>query len=370
MIIIDKQVKRYIFVSTYIIVVYLALSNIKIVTETLSYIMRLISPLIIGICLAFVLNILLRFIEDSLLKGLSEKFKWLDQHKRAISIIMTYALGIAVFVMMTLFIVPQVISSLTSLVEKLPRYGKMLQDYGNDLYMELGLSTDILEQLFGNITNLTSSLTKFTSNTVNALINITLGFTSGVLDFLIGLIFSIYILISKEKLIAIMAKMNKAYMNEKTAKRLTHIMSEVNHTFSRFIGGQIIESLILGLLCFLGMIILKIPYAPLVSVLVAITGLIPVLGAYLGIIPSAFIIFMESPIKALIFITILQQIEGNVIYPKVVGKAIGLDGFWVLLAIVMAGKMFGIIGMLIGVPTMAVVYSLVRRDANKRIKTT
>lgn len=332
--------------------------------------MGVISPLIIGICLAFILNILLRFIEESLLRGLSEKFEWADQSKRAISVTLTYALAISVFIMMTLFIVPQVAKSLTSLMETLPGYGRVLQGYGNSLYMKLGLSKDIWDQLLGNIANLTSSVTKFTSNTVNALINLTLGFTGRVLDFLVGLIFSIYILLSKEKLIAIIAKMNKAYMSEKTAKRFTHVMGEINYTFSKFIGGQMIESLILGLLCFIGMLILRIPYAPLVSVLVAITGLIPVIGAYLGIVPSAFIIFMESPVKALIFIifiTILQQIEGNVIYPKVVGKAIGLDGFWVLLAIVMAGKMFGIVGMLIGVPAMAVIYSLVRRDANKRI---
>ncbi|HHX59836.1 MAG TPA: AI-2E family transporter [Epulopiscium sp.] len=332
--------------------------------------MGVISPLVIGICVAFILNILLRFIEEKFLKGLSPKVEWIQRDKRVLSVILTYAFTITVIILMILFIVPQVVKSMTSLVETLPGYGKVIQKYGNKLYMNLGISQDIWDQILANLNNLTSSLTKFTANTVNALINMTIGFTAGVLELFIGVIFSIYILLSKEKLIAIVAKMNKAYMNEKTAKRLTYIMSEINDTFSKFIGGQMIESLILGLLCFVGMVILRIPYAPLVSVLVAITGLIPVIGAYLGIIPSAFIIFMESPIKALIFIifiTILQQIEGNVIYPKVVGKAIGLDGFWVLLAIVMAGKMFGIVGMLIGVPTMAVVYSLVRRDANKRL---
>lgn len=317
------------------------------------------------------MNIPLTFIEERLLKRAANKVGWIDQFKRVISVVLTYVFAISLVTMMILFIVPQVVKSLKTLIDTLPGYSDAVQMYANNLYRQLGLSQEIWDQLLANFNNITSSVTKFTGNIVNGLIGITIGFTSGVLDFFIGLIFSVYILISKEKLINIVAKLNKAYMNEKTAKRLSYVMREINQTFSKFVGGQMLESLILGLLCFIGMVVLRIPYAPLVSMLVAITSVIPVLGAYLGIVPSVFVIFMESPVKALIFIifiTILQQIENNLIYPKVVGNAIGLDGFWVLLAIVMAGKMFGLVGMLIGVPTMAVIYSLVRANANKRIK--
>lgn len=365
-----NSIKKWLIISTYMISLYLALSNIKIVAGALSYIMGIISPLVIGICIAFILNIILRFIENYLLQPLTKKVEWIDRRKRLISVMLTYIFAISVIIMMILFIVPQVLESLKSLVEMMPGYGKELQIYANGLYEKLGLSQEIWDQLLANLNNVTSSLTKLTANTVNIVINFTIGLTSGVVELFIGIIFSVYILLSKEKLIEIVAKMNQAYMGQKVAKTLVHIMSEVNDTFSKFIGGQMLESLILGLLCFIGMVILKIPYAPLVSTLVAITSVIPVLGAYIGIVPSAFIIFMESPVKALIFIifiTILQQVENNMIYPKVVGKAIGLDGFWVLLAIVMAGKLFGIFGMLIGVPTMAVIYSLVRRATNKRI---
>lgn len=317
------------------------------------------------------MNIPLTFIEERLLKRAANKVGWIDQFKRVISVVLTYVFAISLVTMMILFIVPQVVKSLKTLIDTLPGYSDAVQMYANNLYRQLGLSQEIWDQLLANFNNITSSVTKFTGNIVNGLIGITIGFTSGVLDFFIGLIFSVYILISKEKLINIVAKLNKAYMNEKTAKRLSYVMREINQTFSKFVGGQMLESLILGLLCFIGMVVLRIPYAPLVSMLVAITSVIPVLGAYLGIVPSVFVIFMESPVKALIFIifiTILQQIENNLIYPKVVGNAIGLDGFWVLLAIVMAGKMFGLVGMLIGVPAMAVIYSLVRANANKRIK--
>lgn len=346
------------------------MSNIGVVTNGLAYVLGVLSPLIIGISIAFILNIPLKVIEEGLVGKMPAKAGWIHRHKRMLSVLLTYAFALAIIVMMILFIVPQVLTSLKTLIDTLPAYGEALQAYGNNLYKDLGLSQDIWDQLLANLNNITSSLTKFTANTANALINITVGLTSGVLDFFIGLIFSVYMLLSKEQLIGIVVKMNKAYMGDKIGKRLGVIMTEVNTTFSKFIGGQMIESLLLGLLCFTGMVILKIPYAPLVSVLVAITSIVPVLGAYLGIVPSGFIIFMESPVKALIFIifiVVLQQIEGNLIYPKVVGKAIGLDGFWVLLAIVMAGKVFGILGMLIGVPAMAVIYSLIRANANKRI---
>ncbi len=332
--------------------------------------MGVLSPLIIGICIAFILNIALEFIEERMLKPLPAKAKWIHGHKRGISVVLTYTFAISMVIMISFFIVPQVVKSLKTLIDTLPGYSEAVQGYATNLYKQLGLSKEIWDQVISNFNNITSSVTKFTGNMVNALIGITIGLTSGVIDFFVGLVLSIYILLSKEKLINSLKKLNRAYLSERAARRVTYVMGEINQTFSKFIGGQLLESLALGLLCFIGMLILRIPYAPLVSTLVAVTSVIPVLGAYLGIVPAAFIIFMESPIKTLIFlifITVLQQIESNLIYPKIVGNAIGLDGFWVLLAIVMAGKMFGLIGMIIGVPAMAVIYTIVRRDTNKKL---
>lgn len=367
----NKNTKKYILVSTYIIVLYLALSNIKFVLNGFYYIMNILSPLIIGGCIAFVLNILLKHIEKTIMKKFFHNNKFIYNNIRLISIILTYTFTMLIIITVILFIVPQVVESLKTLISALPQYGESLQRSANELYRNLGLSNETWNQLSVNWNEVTLSISKFTANTVNVLFNFTLNLTSSVLNFLIGLVFSIYILFSKEKLIRILEKLNIAYLNEKTSKRLIYILNEINHIFSKFIGGQVTEALILGLLCFIGMVILKIPYALLISVLIAITSLIPILGAYIGTIPAAFIIFMENPMQALIFIifiTILQQIEGNIIYPKVVGNAIGLDGFWVFLAIVIAGNMFGILGMLLGVPIMAVIYSLVKEVTDVRIE--
>jgi len=165
-----------------------------------------------------------------------------------------------------------------------------------------------------------------------------------------------------------MKKLSYAIFKNPVSEKIVEIAKEANVTFSRFIGGQLMEACILGILCFIGMMIIGIPYAPLISCFIGVTSLIPILGAYIGTIPSAFIILMEDPIKALIFvifIIVLQQIEGDVIYPKVVGNAIGLDGLWVFVAITVGASVGGVMGMLIGVPLMAVIYSLVRQYTNK-----
>lgn len=367
----DRDIKKYILISTYIVVLYLVLSNIKVVANTFSYIIDILSPLIIGICISFILNILLNFTEKRLMKKLSTKVKWIYSNKRLISIFITYTFAITIIITVILFIFPQVVNSSKTLIRKLPRYRDLLKDYTNAMYVNWGLSREIWEESFINWDKLVLSIGEFTANTVNILFDFTMDLTSGVVNFLIGVVFSIYILFYKEKLGKIVIKLNIAYMDKRTSQKLIHIAEEVNYTFSRFIGGQITEALILGSLCFMGMVILYIPYAPLISVLIGITSLIPVLGAYIGTVPAVFIIFMENPMKALIFIIfiiILQQIEGNLIYPKVVGNAIGLDGFWVFLAITIGGSMFGVIGMLLGVPIMAVIYSLIREATNKRIK--
>ena len=367
----DKDIKKYMLISTYVVVLYLALSNIKIVLNAFSNIMGILSPLIIGICIAFILNILLNFIEKRCIKKLSARVKWIYNNQRLISIFITYIFTIVIISMIILFVFPQVIDSSKTLANKLPRYMDLLKDYSDSLHINLGLSKEIWEDSFISWDKIVMSVGEFTANTVNILFDFTKTFTFGVLNFLIGIVFSIYFLIYKEKLARIAMNLSRAFLGENISQGLIHIAKEINDTFSRFIGGQVTEAFILGSLCFIGMIILKIPYAPLISVLVGLGNLIPILGAYLGTIPGSLIIFMEEPMKALvfiIFIIILQQIENNLIYPKVVGNAIGLDGLWVFLAITIGGSIFGVMGMLIGVPTMAIIYSLVREVTYKRLR--
>lgn len=361
--------KKYFPIVTYAIILFWGVMYYEVVAKLLSKLFSVLTPLIVGIAIAFVLNLLMRKIEK-MIKSTS-KLKALHKKSRMVSLLSTYLITLLAFTLIIIFIVPQVAASAKTLIDKLPDYAVKLTEWGTDIYEDLNLSSDLTAQLFDNFKEIFVGLSSFTANTFIKVIDVTLGITSSALTTFMGIIFSAYILGQKEKLIKIVSDLNKALAPKKVSKYLSELMQMTERTFSKFVGGQLTEAMILGTLCFIGLILFKIPYAPLVSVLVAVTSLIPVVGAFIGTVPSVLIIAMESPSKALffvIFIVILQQIEGNLIYPKVVGDAIGISGFWVFLAITVGGGLFGIPGMLLGVPLMAVLYTASSKAVKNRLK--
>lgn len=364
--------RKYLPLVTYVIVLYLTLSNLNVVMRFIGTGLSVFMPLIIGIAIAFVLNLLMKLIENNLFNRVKrlKNIKWIQKNRRVLSISLTYLTALIMISVLIVFVVPQVVTSASVLIDKLPGYGKQITDFGTSVYLELGLSDELLNDLFSNFKDLFVGVSEFTATTIMALVNMTLDITAGALNVFIGLIFSVYLLAQKEHLISILKRINRAFVNPHYANGIENIASESNVIFSKFVGGQLTEALILGSLCFVGLLLFNIPYAPLVSVLIAVTSLIPVVGAFIGTVPSVLIIAMENPTQALffvIFIVILQQLEGNLIYPKVVGSAIGIGGFWVFLAITVGGGLFGILGMLLGVPLMAVIYTLMRSVVNKRL---
>lgn len=198
---------------------------------------------------------------------------------------------------------------------------------------------------------------------VNTTLNITTSIVGALVNFLLALVFSLYLLAQKETLLAQSRRLLRRILPQKAADRLMHLLSLANNAFSSFVTGQVTEAFILGTLCCIGMLILRLPYALPVSVIIASLSLIPIFGAWIGAATGAFLIVFQSPIKALtflIFLLILQQVEGNLIYPRVVGKSVGLPGLWVLAAVTVGGGAFGVLGMLLGVPVCSVVYALVQ----------
>lgn len=365
----EKSTRKVLFVLTYAIVLYWILTNIQQVSLGLSGILSILSPILIGLFIAFILNVLLNFIENVIFGKLFKNVRWMRKKKRVLSVILTYLGTIAIVATIVFFIFPQVARSLESLGNRLPQYLSSLQKNLMDLLITLGITDVDLNEVFGDWQEVTKSIKDVAGNTMDALFDITLNLASAVVNFFLGLIFSIYFLLYKDKLIRIARKLIYTFTPKKVAEKVAYIFREINKTFTRFIGGQLTEAFILGGMCFLGMTVLGLPYAPLIGVLIGITSLIPILGAYIGTVPSAFILLMENPMQALIFLVfliIIQQIEGNFIYPKVVGNAIGLDGLWVFLAITIGGKIMGILGMILGVPSVAVIYTLMREFTNKR----
>ncbi|HBI7095249.1 TPA: AI-2E family transporter [Clostridium perfringens] len=329
----------------------------------------ILKPFIWGIAIAFILNIPVKLIEKNL--GNSKFFKGM---KRSFSITLTFLFFILAITLFILFVIPQLLSSISTLMNSIPEYLSQFEKFLEVNAINNSQSQVMMQNITNELLNMWKEILKVTSQIVGTslgyLLDFTLGITYGVINFFLALILAIYMLASKEILISQLKLIIYAFVNKNKADRIIELGNMCNEMFSKFILGQCTEALVIGVLCFIGMIILKMPYALLISVVIGVTALIPVFGAFLGTIPSAFIILIIDPIKALwfiIFIIVLQQLEGNLIYPRVVGSSIGLSALWVMFAMIVGGSLFGIIGMLIGIPIFGVVFKILKRVANRKI---
>lgn len=364
--------KEYWGIVTYTIIIAYVIFNFKNIISGGKNAIGIISPFIIGIAIAFILNLVMRIFEERVFKVLdSKRYSKYSSLKRPLSVALTFVVVFDAITGLIIFIIPQLIDSISTLTDTVPSYIRSFEE----LISQYVSNTEVLNTLWNNFLSAWREILQFTGQIVvtslSGVVNITVGFTSGLVNFILSLIFSIYMLLNKERLQLGMKKVLYAFSKNNFADKIMYLGKVANESFSSYIGGQFIEAIIIGALCFIGMIILKMPYPLLISVLVAVTALIPIFGAFIGTIPSAFIILIIDPMKALwfvIFIIVLQQIEGNLIYPKVVGSSVGLPPIWVMLAMLIGGNTFGLLGMLLGIPTFSVIYKISREYINKRLK--
>ena len=366
-----KAVKNCLLVATYALVLYFLLTNYQSVFSLISRFLGILSPFLFGICLAFVLNLFMRFLEEKPIAFLERKTKKkLGKFKRPISIVLSFLFLILVLTALILFVIPQLTKSVKMLVSSMPFYLNALEAFINMTMAEWGIDSIVLDQIAINWGDIIQKVGTFIANTIPHLLNITVSITTSIFNMFMGIIIAIYLLASKENLITNVKRVLYAFLPRKVCDKTVYVGSKLNESLGNFISGQLIEACIIGTLCFIGMTIFQMPYALLVSVIVSITALIPIFGAYIGAFGGAFIIVMVKPISAiwfLIFIVCLQQFEGSVIYPRVVGGSIGLGGLWVMFALIVAGSFFGLPGMLIGIPVFAVLYSLLSLSTRKRL---
>lgn len=374
----SDKVKQSILICTYTVVIAFILLNAKPITGIISSLFSIISPFIVAIAIAFVLNIPMKLFERKVFKFLDKpKCKSFSILKRPLSILSTFVTIILLFVLLFLFVVPQFASSVSTLLESVPNYIKsfetLISQYINSTH--LFNSTDFFNNIGNDLLGAWKELLQFggqlLGTSLSSLLDVTISFTSGVINFLLSIVLAIYMLSSKEVLIRHLKKIIYAFFSKKYADKLIFIGKLSNKTFSKFIIGQCTEACILGFLCFIGMNIFSMPYSLLISVLVGVTALIPIFGAFIGTVPSAFIILIIDPVKAfwfIVFILVLQQLEGNLIYPRVVGSSIGLSAIWVMLAMLVGGSTLGLIGMIIGIPICSIIYQLITISTNKKLK--
>lgn len=345
----------------------LAVINFNSVLAGIGTFFQIIFPLLLGAIMAFVLNILMTRIEKVLFPKVKNRF-W-QGIRRPIAIILSIVTIVAIFTGIVRIVVPELTKSVPIIAKEIPGAIDNGVKWLEENSAELPDLTEYLTELKQSWPKLVQNFSNYIKNGVSGLFTSIMGLlgavTSGVLNFVIGLIFCIYILANKEKLAVQAGKLIDAYTSPTMAKRVRYVLSIVNECFSNFIVGQCVEAVILGALCAIGMGIFRFPYATMIGTVIGATALIPMLGAYIGAAVGAFLILTVNPIQVLfflIFIVVLQQLEGNLIYPKVVGSSIGLPGMWVLAAVTIGGGLAGVPGMLIGVPAAASVYRLLSND--------
>lgn len=368
-----KKIRGLIFFTA---LIFVALWNYKMIFQAVKFVGRVLLPFAIGGAIAFILNVPMRFIENRLFEQTKfGKTKWGQKFARPLSFIIALLFVIGIIGIVIFVVVPELGNTVMNIGKTVQEFVPQVQVWAEKMFQdnpELVAQIQSFEfnwdKILGNVVNfLKNGAGSVLGTTVEAAKNI----VSGVYTFFIAFVFSCYILLQKEKLSIQVRKLMYAFLPKDWSDILVALGSVSHKTFSSFLTGQCVEAVILGAMFFVVMTIIKLPYALLIAVLIAFTALIPIFGAFIGCGVGTLLIFMVDPMKALIFIImflVLQQIEGNFVYPHVVGNSVGLPSIWVLAAVSIGASLMGVVGMLIFIPIVSVVYTILRGIVNRRLQ--
>lgn len=355
-----------------VFILYLAIKYLDKTAAVISSVFGALSPLFTGCIIAYLVNILMTFYEKYYFPH--SESSAVKKSKRPVCMLLAFLTLIAIIVLVISLVIPQLVLCLKLMFSGLPEIFGNIMNKISELKI---LPNDISAALSGinwqeKIGSIISTLMSGMGNIVDIVIKTVSAVFSSIIAAILSVIFAVYLLLAKDNLKRQLIKLKNHFIPDTIGMKLQYIISVFDEAFHSYIVGQCIEAVILGCLCIIGMLILQLPYAVMIGVLIAFTALIPIAGAYIGAGVGAIMIFAVSPVQALvflIFIVILQQIEGNVIYPKVVGSSIGLPGIWVLAAVTAGGGFMGVLGMFIGVPIAAAIYRLIKEAVNTPKKT-
>ena len=357
------------------LVILVGLLRFDVVLDAVGFLLHILFPFLLGGAIAFVLSVPMNRIDQRLFGKAKEGSK-LDKASAPLSLVITLVLVLAVLSLVVIVVLPELGSTIAmlgkTLPEKVPALLKKIEAlFANNPNLILYIEELESSLNWDEILNQMVTFFRIGANTMlDSTISVATGIVSGVGTFFIAFVFACYILLQQTFLRRQMTKLFFAYLKEKHAQEVLRICSLTYRTFSNFLTGQCMEAVILGLMFFIAMTIFRFPFAVLVGVLIAFTALIPIFGAFIGCFVGAFLILTVDPKQALFFVImflVLQQIEGNLIYPKVVGGSIGLPAIWVLAAVSLGGSLFGVVGMLVFIPIVSVLYTLLKENVNKRL---
>lgn len=364
--------KAIIFTGIAIILFYWCIGNLSTIGNWLQYVLGLVSPFILGGAIAFIVNVPMRNIEKKLFQGKSSKK--MAKFRRPLAFLLTLLAAVVIITLLIVVVVPEIGKAFGDLIERVPKsYAIMMRELEKLLveYPEIEEQVASIKIDWNSvIDNVIAFFSAGTKGLINSGIGVISGLVSGVTTTFIGFVFAIYILFQKETLGHQCKKVLFAFFKKERAKKILDIADLTATTFASFLSGQCLEAVILGSMFVFTMSILKLPYAWLMGVIIAVTALIPMVGAFIGCFIGIFLILIVNPVQAVVFTVmflVLQQVEGNLIYPHVVGKSVGLPGMWVLVAVTVGGNLGGVMGMVVAIPLFSVLYVLLRKFVNRRL---
>ncbi|MBQ8202873.1 MAG: AI-2E family transporter [Clostridia bacterium] len=370
-----KTFKKIMLLIIFALLLFWVLNDVSKFLTLMGGLYNVIKPLVLGGCIAFILNTILTPLEKLWGKIWRKKPKIAEGgFKRPVCLITSLLLVLGIIFAVCFIVIPYFVEHTASFVSSLPQYFTNLDSWWDKVVAFFDKFMIVLPEININheeiITKIGTYIAEKGGTLVNATFNVTTSILSVVVNIVLGFAFAIYILAQKEKLGKQFTKLFGAILPQKTVDKILGLARLSHNTFSRFVTGQLTEAVIFGVLTFIGMLIFNMPFASVISVLVGFTTLVPMVGAFIGTALGAFLILLVNPVKAfwfIVFIIILQQLDNNLIYPRVMGKSIGLSGLWVLAAVTIGGNLAGVAGMLIGVPLSSVIYVLLSEFVNKKL---
>ncbi|MBV1709571.1 MAG: AI-2E family transporter [Erysipelothrix sp.] len=365
-----KEQKNTVSLTISLIIVlltYFAINNLPGILDFVQSMIDLLLPFIVGFAIAFLISPLMFWFENRILK----KAKISDRTKRKLSAVFSFTTSMVIFGIFIATIVPQVLSSIAQLSILFPDYVASAQQFLTQWFLGLNLGDEVLILLIDTGNELLKNLAQITRDIIPVILNFSWTFVNVLIRIIIGFIVSIYILFDRERFTLQFRKLTYAIFSKSQAERLFEISRLTARMFNSFIIGKTIDSIIVGIICYIVMLLFGWPYPVLISLIIGVTNMIPVFGPFIGAIPSLFLLFIVDPSAALwfaLFIIILQQIDGNIIGPIILQDSMGLPSLWIMFAIILGGGFFGLIGMFLGVPVFAVVYVIIKEIVNQRLK--
>ena len=376
-----KNVRTILLIIAFAVLLYTAAQNLASVYGAVRTVWRVFGVVITGLAMAFVLNVPLKLFENRVFYGMSEDRRPLVRKlRRPVSLVFALVVSLGLIGILIAVVLPQLTATVAEVAARLPEYISSAVNWLNDFLAGFGIEIESLKNFTVDWEKVFSELTTYLkegsanvdgSSVVDTVTGVGTSVVSTVMNTFLGLVVAVYILAQKERIGRFTRRCIDAFLPQKAASGLARIASMASETFSNFVAGQLADSCILGILCYICMRIFRFPYPEVISVVIGVTSLVPMVGSFIGEVIGALLILIVSPLKALLFVVMvlaIQQVDGAFIYPRIVGKSVGLPGVAVFCAVIVGGNVAGVIGAMIGVPVCALIYALLREAVDARLR--